>query len=1015
MSISKKRKVQIPSGRFVAFDMEWMYTKRIIDGKLQHRKPKYLSAQMTYHDDDGVKNTIIVLNKGYNPNVVKLKEMMKSVGTYDEKENVIITHADLSKSLVSQGFFAPKGVYTLGIYYSPNDIRPIIGEEAYQQVWFDAETRKKQEVVSLVTGQLVKHRRITGTFAFEDITFKVEDVVGMFNAPLSSAMESVGLVTGAKRLPDEWVAAGYGHNKDDVMGNIKRVFDNDLESVIAYGHGDTAFMEEMCVRRTAQLNTIVEQALGFNPGWSFPDNVPKSSGSIVSDTFNRYLEHKYPGLVEASLPFTRYTTPKGRAALRECLLKPLHGESGFFNKREYKPENVRRPLLSYFKGGSRHNPLGDGVPLLGQRSIKGLFMNHKGSTGVFNAVVFGGRCVNERPSDVYVVEALDIDQKGCYGEALKDFDAIMGTPDVWTADKDAQPFELPRLEDVANKLYGHPVRRAVPNDTDTTMEGRAAGKGQSQIIVSGKLKTTFQNRFPSKPDVTYKTIERDLTSDDVDVETAHIDGRMTHHYQELVNTPITRNDWYDICRIATREEYEEFANLRVLTYSYFDRDNEARDLQEFLDALYATQDRYTDVTYGKTTQRMMLMPKKFFIIPLKPFVEGFLNTRKEYKKAMRAEGVTPERKSYLNLQQNAVKLFINTTYGCFASPYFPMGDAVLANNITAKARANTWYFTCALGTVQSITDGGLFPNGRVRRIKSESAWFKQSPVGRLPGFTELAKQEVLENHRAIELVKFIDPTTLSDAKGNTFHDWQHLTREVVRYGKNVENEDALAGVGTVFAERATTVLNDFFNHYNIQYTAPIEFKLANTRDIFVYGQTSNYVGANLDVTSDGHVVIVPESITKPKLRGVKEKDVLHPKRRLMETQLYTVADVINGVKEPSVHHVIESFTIDPTHIVRATQGVNEFIKNPANLTNPNAILPGDDYDVETIIHLSTSHIITNDVEEWQAREKNEAKQRRRVKSDIGKGCKPKRDRFNDMEKLTLDGAKKLARHFQVKP
>jgi hypothetical protein len=52
-------------------------------------------------------------------------------------------------------------------------------------------------------------------------------------------------------------------------------------------------------------------------------------------------------------------------------------------------------------------------------------------------------------------------------------------------------------------------------------------------------------------------------------------------------------------------------------------------------------------------------------------------------------------------------------YGVTATPHFRVGNTVVANNITARARLAVWQMAKALWLRQTITDGGAFEPGRV--------------------------------------------------------------------------------------------------------------------------------------------------------------------------------------------------------------------------------------------------------------------------------------------------------------
>src|SRR5205823_6636686 len=60
-----------------------------------------------------------------------------------------------------------------------------------------------------------------------------------------------------------------------------------------------------------------------------------------------------------------------------------------------------------------------------------------------------------------------------------------------------------------------------------------------------------------------------------------------------------------------------------------------------------------------------------------------------------------------------LKLLVNTLYGVLASRFFPVGNSVLANTITARARVGVWMVAKALGLRQTITDGGIYTPGAV--------------------------------------------------------------------------------------------------------------------------------------------------------------------------------------------------------------------------------------------------------------------------------------------------------------
>jgi hypothetical protein len=72
-------------------------------------------------------------------------------------------------------------------------------------------------------------------------------------------------------------------------------------------------------------------------------------------------------------------------------------------------------------------------------------------------------------------------------------------------------------------------------------------------------------------------------------------------------------------------------------------------------------------------------------------------------------------------------------FGTLASRFFGLGNTVLANNITARARLGVWMLAKALGLRQSVTDGGPYCPDAVPRHRAMSAG------GKRPGLDTLSR------------------------------------------------------------------------------------------------------------------------------------------------------------------------------------------------------------------------------------------------------------------------------------
>lgn len=60
-----------------------------------------------------------------------------------------------------------------------------------------------------------------------------------------------------------------------------------------------------------------------------------------------------------------------------------------------------------------------------------------------------------------------------------------------------------------------------------------------------------------------------------------------------------------------------------------------------------------------------------------------------------------------------IKLAINTIYEVIVSPFFLVGNTIVGNNITARARSMAWYMEKALHGTQTIIDGCCFDMNKV--------------------------------------------------------------------------------------------------------------------------------------------------------------------------------------------------------------------------------------------------------------------------------------------------------------
>ena len=238
--------------------------------------------------------------------------------------------------------------------------------------------------------------------------------------------------------------------------------------------------------------------------------------------------------------------------------------------------------------------------------------------------------------------------------------------------------------------------------------------------------------------------------------------------------------------------------------------------------------------------------------------------------------------------QSLLEFDVNTLYGDLASPHFPIGNTVLANNITASVRNGSWIMSKALGCKFVVTDGGVYEFDSIPQFKTHLSSFRK------PGL-----QTLFTKSRWKEFVSYISLSLdIPNLK-------EFILADKDRAAKHL---DALA----------TEVINNFCDIYGLAFPFSIEHKINNSAGLCVtnpYGKVDYILYTFWD----------EEFI---RIRGVKKQEYdIHPK-----------VEALRAIAEdrPARFHGAEL-----VHII----GINEYIKNP-NRFNP--ALPGHEQPVECI-------------------------------------------------------------------
>lgn len=328
-----------------------------------------------------------------------------------------------------------------------------------------------------------------------------------------------------------------------------------------------------------------------------------------------------------------------------------------------------------------------------KKSTVEYFAGRKETNKAALALVQGGRAKNELPLLITQDASIaDIDLSGAYVTIQQVLTYPVGLPSTYGVHKSSEK-EMTLRQFLKWK--------------DKELEQRLY-----TIVVSGKL-SKEQTLVPSKVVEVIKIIDK------YNDETCKIPADFRLYTMEIVNGVITSDVLETLRNVCSNQEWSEWMDLRVVAAAWYSSELRCDTAEDW----YSKTKDHTE-KYGNSVEEEELSDGRkriadnrsryWLAVPLKEFLAPYAQKRKELKAAMKlCPKGTPEYDS-LNAQQNAMKLVGNTNYGVLASPYFPVGNVVIANNITAAARVAVWLTATALGCAQTITDGGAYDLNKVR-------------------------------------------------------------------------------------------------------------------------------------------------------------------------------------------------------------------------------------------------------------------------------------------------------------
>jgi hypothetical protein len=326
----------------------------------------------------------------------------------------------------------------------------------------------------------------------------------------------------------------------------------------------------------------------------------------------------------------------------------------------------------------------------GQNGLTALSQHCKNKTLLYAAMTDGGRAVKERKPDKVEGSLCDIDINGCYGNGLVNQLFAVGNPTVVD--------ELMPLRQFFNR-YGS---QQVPGLWMARLSCTDMPFRQDLLISKTEERfSLFDNAISMDFD--------DLGSYQSEDGERVYDASMVLLTQELNQAVLTHDLWQCIKTIASNRELSWLLdNVMVTSALIYEKRHRVEQVTPAMTAgVRCSQKRHVGTEYTKDWVQ----------VPLADYVSVLLKERKKHPKK------TP--------MNTFLKLMVNTSYGVIASSFFSesgsgCSNTVVANNITARARALAWLMAKGFGSYMSVTDGGVFDLNRVNVFSSRSLHLLES-------------------------------------------------------------------------------------------------------------------------------------------------------------------------------------------------------------------------------------------------------------------------------------------------
>nr|YP_010933455.1 hypothetical protein RMD91_pgp002 [Streptosarcina costaricana]WKT08921.1 hypothetical protein [Streptosarcina costaricana] len=374
--------------------------------------------------------------------------------------------------------------------------------------------------------------------------FRIIDLKGWGDRGLKELASSVGVQMANKGKLDLYKAC------------MLQALIKDPETFIQYAADDAKVLRRILHEQTELINKFLQDLFNLPTDQLFSVcSIPKTTGKLVSEVLILFLKAHWDQLLKGC------DTQTAQAYFQALMCKHGHldPEHKQYSKHLHLWEQLHQldlsglnkdsvyPVLKSFKSVYEFSQL----RYLGfsHASIPYILSGHTKNSGCYNALVTGGRTVNELSSEYFATNTAYLDLVSCYGSALRDLYIPLGILTVYTR---AANEKQVTLGDFLSKKGGS----LIPRLWTITVSGELTFE---QNLVFSKLTkpTTFQRFAKWSRDSEYEE------------DNPHLEADMALLRKEIVNGIITSDVLELIEKVSTNQELSEWKGLKVISAKYW--------------------------------------------------------------------------------------------------------------------------------------------------------------------------------------------------------------------------------------------------------------------------------------------------------------------------------------------------------------------------------------------------------------------------------------------------------------